>query len=397
MNGSSKRRHDRSHISKPFNTVKDIEGDLIYSSGQILSSMNSEPDHLARDVFINNLQSNLGDPALFPNTSEIEKRVIRILGDLVQLPSSGTGLILSGGSEANITALWAIRNKRMSDFKFNGYITPEIIAPESVHVSIDKAVNLLGLKLIKVPTTSQYQIDLNTVKETVNDKTIAIIGVAGTTALGTIDPLIELNRICLENTLDFHIDAAFGGLVFPFLKSSKEKFNLSFELEALISMTIDIHKMGRVPIPGGGLLWRDRRYPKTIQFTLPYLSGKPTQTTISGTRSGASAIAFMALWDHLGYEGFKEIVNTCIINTKFLSKEMEKRGFLIPIRPVINIVGVKTPEDFPIDVVTLQRDLWIHGWTTTIVNGFLRLVVMPPTKKQKLEEFLDLLDELINN
>ncbi|MFX0173619.1 MAG: tyrosine decarboxylase MfnA [Candidatus Hodarchaeota archaeon] len=397
MNDSSKKQHDRSRISKSFNTVKDIEGDLAYSTGQILSSMNTEPDTLARDVFVNHLISNLGDPALFPNTSEIEKRVVRILGDLVQLPSSGTGIILNGGSEANVTALWAIRNKYISDFKVNGYITPEIIAPESVHVSIDKAANLLGLKLIKVPTTSQYQIDLNSVKETVNDKTIAIIGVAGTTALGTIDPLIELNEICLNNNLDFHIDAAFGGLIFPFLEGYKEKFNLSFELEALISMTIDIHKMGRVPIPGGGLLWRNRHYPKTIQFTLPYLPGSPTQTAISGTRSGASAISFMALWNHLGYEGFKEIVNTCITNTKFLSEELNKRGFLIPVRPIINILGVKTPEDFPIDVVTLQQDLWIHGWTTTVVNGFLRLVVMPPTKKQKLEELLDLLDELIEN
>jgi tyrosine decarboxylase/aspartate 1-decarboxylase len=397
LNGSSKEQYDSLHLFKTFDLEKEIESDFSYSSGQILSSMNSDPDILARNVFINYLSSNLGDPTLFPGTIEIEKRVINILGKLVQLPSSGTGLILSGGSEANVTALWAIRNKNIANFKVNGENTPEIIAPESVHISVDKAANLLGLKLLKVPTTSQYRINLRAVTEIVSPKTIALIGVAGTTALGTIDPLIELNKICLDNNLDLHIDAAFGGLVFPFLQGSKEKYQLSFELESLASMTIDIHKMGRVPIPGGGLLWRNPRYPETIQFTLPYLSGSPTQNTISGTRLGASAIAFATLWDRLGYDGFKEIVQRCISNTKYLTKELDKRGFLIPIIPVINILGVKAPKDFPIDIFSLHRDLWTHGWTTTVVNGFLRFVIMPPTRKHHLEELLTLIDKLIDN
>ncbi|MFX0181526.1 MAG: tyrosine decarboxylase MfnA [Candidatus Hodarchaeota archaeon] len=396
MNGSSKEQLDSSHLFNTLDLEKEIECDSSYSTGQILSSMNSEPDTLARNVFINHLNSNLGDPALFPGTYKIEKHVITILGNLVQLPSSGTGLILSGGSEANVTALWAIRNKNISNFKVNGGNIPEIIAPKSVHVSIDKAANLLGLKLIKIPTTPQYQINLKAVAETISSKTIALIGVAGTTALGTIDPLFKLNKICLDNNLDFHIDAAFGGLVFPFLQDSKEKFHLSFELEALASMTIDIHKMGHVPIPGGGLLWRNTSYPKTIQFTLPYLSGSPKQNTISGTRSGASAVAFASLWDHLGYNGFKEIVSRCISNTKYLTKELDKRGFLIPIKPVINILGVKTPIDFPKDIFSLHQDLWTHGWTTTVVNGFLRFVIMPPTKRHHLEELLNLIDELID-
>jgi tyrosine decarboxylase/aspartate 1-decarboxylase len=301
------------------------------------------------------------------------------------------------GSEANVTALWAIRNKNAANFKVNGQSIPEIIAPESVHVSIDKAANLLGLKLRKIPTTSQYRIDHKAVTKIISNKTIALIGVAGMIALGTIDPLFELNKICLDSNLDLHIDAAFGGLVFPFLQGSKEKYQLSFELEALASMTIDIHKMGRAPIPGGGLLWRSSSYPETIQLILPFLSGSPTQTTISGTKSGASAIAFATLWDHLGYDGFKEIVQQCISNTKYLAKELDKRGFLIPIKHVINILWVKIPKDFPNDIFSLHRELGTHGWTTTVVNGFLRFAIMPPTRKHHLEELLTLIDKLIDN
>ncbi len=354
--------------------------------------MNSSPEKKAREVFIENLEKNLGDPALFPGTVEIERQVVNILGPLFEIPSTGTGVILSGGSEANITALWAIRNKKTKEEKLKTKGKLEIIAPESVHISIDKAADLLGLKLVKVPVTAQYRMDLQKVRKSINKNTIAIVGVAGTTALGTIDPLRALNEICLTHNLDLHIDAAFGGLVFPFLENSYE-FNLSFNLEAVSSMTVDIHKMGRVPIPGGGLLWRNSSYPEAIKFSLSYLAGSPWQTTLTGTRSGAAAIAFASLWNELGFEGFKRIVDTCISDTKFLEEELRSRGFQFPINPVINILGIQSPKN--IDIYSLNKKLWSLGWTTTIVNGLLRVVIMPPTTRKDLERFLELIDRIL--
>ncbi|MFX0124411.1 MAG: tyrosine decarboxylase MfnA [Candidatus Hodarchaeota archaeon] len=381
-------------INESFNAEEKLNKDFSYSSGKILSSMNCEADPFALAIFRNNLEKNLGDPALFPGTVAVETLVIKILGSLFRLPSSGTGVILSGGSEANLTALWAIRNNNVRN---HNYQKPEIIAPESVHISIDKAADLLQLKLIKIPTTSQYQIDLEILADVISEKTIALIGVAGTTAFGTIDPLNELNDICLDYKLDLHIDAAFGGLIFPFLSSTISNSSLSFDLQSLVSLTVDIHKMGRVPIPGGGLLWRNKTYPKAIQFTLPYLAGKPKQTTITGTRTGASAIAFAQFWEKIGFKGFQKIVMTCVKNTQYLSTELVKRGFLIPIKPIINILGVKTPSNFPLNVIELHEKLWQHGWTTTIVNGSLRFVIMPLTRKKQLKNLLILIDQLMNN
>jgi len=379
-------------VNQSFSIKEELKKDFSYSKGKVLSSMNCEADPFAQDVFRDNLEKNLGDPALFPGTMNIEDHVITILGRLFQLPSSGTGVILSGGSEANVTALWAIRNNKNLNLE-----TPEIIVPESVHISFDKAADLLKLKLIKVPTTPKYQVNLEAVIESITKKTIACVGVAGTTAFGTIDPLNELNKICLEHQLDMHIDAAFGGLVFPFLPQSREKFFLSFDLKSVVSITVDIHKMGRVPIPGGGLLWRDNIYPQAIQFTLPYLAGNPKQITITGTRSGASTIAFASLWNKIGFKGFQKIVFSCIENTQYLAEELEKRGLSIPIKPPINILGVKIPTNFPLNVFELHRKLWEQGWTTTIVNGCLRFTIMPLTRKAQLEKLLLLIDHLINN
>ncbi|MFX0211971.1 MAG: pyridoxal-dependent decarboxylase, partial [Candidatus Hodarchaeota archaeon] len=181
------------HINDSSGTEKRLNKDFSYSTGKVLSSMNCKADPIALEVFRKSLEKNLGDPALFPGTAAIETHVIKILGSLFDLPPSGTGVILSGGSEANLTALWAIRNNNVRNCDIH---KPEVIAPESVHISIDKAADLLQLKLIKVPTTPQYQINLEAVLDAISEKTIALIGVAGTTAFGTIDPLKELNDIC---------------------------------------------------------------------------------------------------------------------------------------------------------------------------------------------------------
>jgi tyrosine decarboxylase/aspartate 1-decarboxylase len=383
---------EESSIKDSLDINEQLTKDFNYSTGQILSSMNSIPEKRARKSFIDNLEKNLGDPALFPGAVEIERQVVNILGNLFQLPPTGTGVILSGGSEANITALWAIRNMNIQKGKTNNEGTFEIIAPESVHISIDKAADLLGLKLVKVPVTTQYRINLQEVKKKINNRTIAIVGVAGTTALGTIDPLRDLNDICLKNNLDLHIDAAFGGLVIPFLENCF-KYDLSFNLETVSSITVDIHKMGRVPTPGGGLLWRNSSYPEAIQFTLPYLAGSPQQTTLTGTRSGASTIAFASLWNEQGFEGFQRIADACISNTKYLEEELRNRGFHFPINPIINILGIEPPEN--IDICFLNKELWSHGWTTTIINGLLRVVIMPPTTRKDLERFLGLVDKII--
>ena len=115
-----------SHVKQVSSITSELNKDQSYNAGTILSSMNSEADISAKEVFIQHLESNLGDPALFPGTQNIEAQTIKILGELFDLPSSGTGRILTGGSEANITALWAIRNKVRKKFQETPHTQLEI-------------------------------------------------------------------------------------------------------------------------------------------------------------------------------------------------------------------------------------------------------------------------------
>ncbi len=385
---------DQSSSVRRINLNSELEKDFSYTTGQILSSMNCQAEKNAREIFIQYLESNLGDPALFPGTKNIEAYVIGILGRFFDLPENGTGLVLAGGSEANITAMWAIRNNERKKTTHSHSHPLEILAPQSAHISINKAIDLLNLKLVSIPVTDKYQIDIKKAKRSISSQTIGVVGVAGTTAFGTIDPLLELNELCLENGLPLHIDAAFGGMVFPFLPNSID-YNLSFELKSLVSMTVDIHKMGRVPIPGGGLLWRDKSYAQAIEFTLPYLAGHPRQNTLSGTRSGASSVAFAYLWEILGFKGFQTEVERCIQNTKFLAGELVKRGFKIPNDPIINILGVQIPDFSSFSQEEFHKVLWDHGWTTSLVNSALRFVIMPATSREHLIKLLHVIDDLM--
>lgn len=371
-----------------------LKEDNDYRDGRTFSSFNTMPDELAVKIFSENLYRNLGDPALFPGTHKIEREAVSILGNLLNQPSDGYGNIISGGSEANITALWSLRN---SFQKKNSAFTHdlEIIAPETIHVSVDKAADLLNVKLRKIKVDSNFQMDIGELESTISDKTMAVAAIAGTTILGTVDPIEEIGRICDDRNIPIHVDAAFGGLVLPFMPYN-DLFD--FRVNAVKTITVDIHKMGRAPIPGGGILWKNKDLLKRISFTLPYLSKESQKhNTISGSRNGASAIAFVALWKKLGgYQGYKKIVDNCLANTKLLSKGLKELSFVIPVKPVMNIVGVKTTTDMNLSVTELTRSLWDRGWKTTVVKNFLRLVVLPPTKREHIKSFLEEIERIIN-
>jgi len=243
-----------------------LKGDFTYESGKIIGSMCTLPHPFAQKVYARFIDKNLGDAGLFPAVAQLEKEVIEMLGALLSNVEA-SGHIVTGGTEANLLALWAA--KRISK-KENG----EVIVPVSVHCSFDKAADLLGLKVVKVGLNSSFKVDVEAVKKAVNQRTIGIVGVAGTTGLGVVDPIAELSEIAVEKGLYLHVDAAFGGFVLPFLKVlgfNVPKFD--FSLEGVSSITVDPHKMGLAPIPAGGILFRDNSVEDAITWNVSYLAG----------------------------------------------------------------------------------------------------------------------------
>lgn len=366
-----------------------LNKDLTYESGKILGSMCTTPHKLAKKVMMMYPEKNLGDPGLFKGTQEIEIETIKMLGTLLNNPKSW-GYIVSGGTEGNIVAMRIARNIGRKKVKGR----PEVIIPVSAHASFDKAADLLGLRLIRIALDNKYRANISEVKKAITTKTIAIIGIAGTTSLGTIDPIEELSDIATENNLYLHVDAAFGGMVIPFLEKLGYKIpRFDFRNKGVTSITIDPHKMGLAPIPTGGILFKNRTYILENCFEIPYLAGgNYAHPIILGTRPGATILATWATLKHLGIKGYTKIVKNCMKVTHQLEKGIEQiQNIELPTKPVINIVGITSKN---LNIHQIDKELRKQNWALGKFENLLRAVIMPHVKPQHIQHFLKDLEQI---
>ncbi|RMF91591.1 MAG: tyrosine decarboxylase MfnA, partial [Methanobacteriota archaeon] len=337
----------------------------------------TSPPDFVKEVFSQFLETNLGDAGLFPGTAELEEWVITSIAELHGV-EDGTGFIVSGGTEANIIALWAARNRSGRR---------KVILPETAHFSLDKACNLLGLEIVRAEVDEDKCVDIGDVESRADSDTCAIVGIAGSTEYGTVDDIEALSEIAAEHGAHLHVDAAFGGFVLPFLKDTGFDLEKPLPPGGFDSITVDPHKMGLVPIPCGCLIFRDRGMLRHIETEAPYLT-KKRQHTIVGTRSGAPAAAAYAAFRLLGKDGYQRIVTACMENTMHLYNRLLELG--IPVRkPTINILVFSLP---PRSFEALES----RGWRLSMTReGEARIIVMPHVTRQVIEEFLRDLEEVL--
>jgi len=365
-----------------------LRGDFTYNSGRIIGSMCTVPNPLAKKVYSRFLDKNLGDPGLFPAAVEIERETMKMLGTILSNPEA-SGHIVTGGTEANVLALWAARALAKKT-------NPEVVVPASAHCSFDKAGDLLGIKIVKARLNERFQVDVASVKKALNSKTIALVGMAGTTALGVVDPIDDLSELALEKNLYLHVDAAFGGFVLPFLRDLGYNVpSFDFAVRRVCSITVDPHKMGLAPIPAGGIVFRNESFGKAVSWGISYLSGGETeQTTLVGTRSGASAIAVWAVMKHLGREGYRKIVRKCMHLTAKLTEEIPKiRGLSVVTEPTMNVVGLKSDA---FDIRRIAEELRLRKWAISLFPHHIRIVLMPHIQEKHVDEFLQDLNKITN-
>jgi tyrosine decarboxylase/aspartate 1-decarboxylase len=357
-----------------------LQNDHSYAGGSIMGSMCTSPHPLARKIFSRYIHKNVGDPGLFPATAELEGKTVAMLGRLLS-NEAAAGFILTGGSEANIAALWTA--KLLHKDKGN-----EVLVPESAHFSFDKAASLLELKLNKVPLTDDFTVDAGELEKRITPRTIAIVGIAGTTPLGVVDPIPELSRIAVKQGLYLHVDAALGGFILPFLPALGRKApEFDFSLPGVSSITIDPHKMGMSVIPGGGIIYRSAELAAVVHVFVPYLAGGETaQATVVGTRSGASVLAAWAMLKHLGRGGYTEVVKRCMENTDYLAQGIkETDGLYLPCKPVLNVVGVASRK---LPAQALAARLRARGWALSLFPEHIRVVLMPHVRRSHIRRFL---------
>ena len=198
----------------------------------------------------------------------VELQVIEWLKEALGMPSIASGLLVSGGSMANLIGLAVARNAKagfevMSEGIHSLKQRITFYTSDQTHSSVRKAIELLGIgsdNLIEVATDSSYRIDLQELRRVIKrDREagclpVCVIGNAGTTNTGAVDSLAELADIALEENLWFHVDGAFGDLAFL---SEKRRALLDGMVRA-DSLAFDLHKWLYVPYDAGCILIRDR-------------------------------------------------------------------------------------------------------------------------------------------
>jgi tyrosine decarboxylase/aspartate 1-decarboxylase len=355
--------------------------DLQYD--RFFSTMCTRPHSIAVKAHNLFLETNLGDPGLFPGVAELEARTIRIMGELLGCPDA-VGYISTGGTESNIQAIRAARSA-------SRVRAGNIVVPASAHFSFDKIGDLLNLEVRKADLDENLKVDVSSVERLVDDRTVAMVGIAGTTEFGQVDPIDKLAQIAKDRRIHLHVDAAFGGFVLPFLD---QDYLWDFRIDGVSSITIDPHKMGMSTIPAGGLLFRTTKDINALELDTHYLT-VARQASLTGTRSGASAAATYAVMIHLGRSGFKNVVGYCMDLTRHLVAGSRKIGVNPVIKPVMNVVALKVKS--PAEVRSELIKLGWHVSMTREPNRALRLILMPHITHENIDLFLEELEATLKN
>ncbi|RLF41224.1 MAG: tyrosine decarboxylase MfnA [Thermoplasmata archaeon] len=341
----------------------------------ILGSMCTVPHEIARKAYAMFIETNLGDHELFQGTKHLEEKAIEWVAQMLHAPPDYGGLLTSGGTESNITALWIYRllsGKR------------EVVVPKQAHFSFMKAASLLEMNL-RVVECSRFM-RARDVEKYLSDDTACVVAVAGNTPFGYIDEVEEIAEMCGDAGIFLHVDAAFGGFVAPFVSDKRFDFRTGIS-----SISVDAHKMGMACIPCGFLLLKKEEWLEEIKVRSRCTHSR-FQATLLGTRPGAAAAAAYAVMQYLGRDGYTKTAEQCMESTCHLARLLDDAG--IPyVEPELNLVAIRVT-----DPVAVAKRLVPLNWFVGIdeEHGTIRVVCMPHVRRDMLNKFVADLQKVIS-
>lgn len=285
----------------------------------------------------------------FDGTQQIEREVLQVLAvDIFYCNEEKyDGYIATGGTEANIEALWIYRNMFKKEYhaKQDEIV---ILCSEDSHYSMPKGANLLDLDIAfiavdfetrKIKTNALDQ-TIKTLKEN-GKKYFIVVSNMATTMFGSVDDPKIYATYLRKNDVTFrmHIDGAFGGFIYPFkANSSKDTDRIDFSNPDISSITIDAHKMLQAPYGTGIFLCRKGLITYAATKEAQYVNG--TDVTVSGSRSGTNAIAVWMILFSYGFYGWFEKISILLMRTDWFCKQLDQLNIKYYRNPRMNIITI---------------------------------------------------------
>ncbi|HET7458826.1 MAG TPA: aminotransferase class V-fold PLP-dependent enzyme [Gemmatimonadaceae bacterium] len=237
--------------------------------GYITSS--PAPIGMLGDLLAAAVNPNVGSWRLGPVATEIEAQTVRWIGELLGYPSTGGGLLVSGGNLANFVAFLAARRAAATaagwDVRTLGLRDPaarplRVYASAETHTWIQKAADLFGLgtdAIRWIPTDDALRMNVGALRDAMTrdraagDVALMVVGTAGSVSTGAIDPLADIAAVCRETGTWFHVDGAYGAFAAALPDASPDMK----ALRLADSVAVDPHKWLYAPLEAGCTLVRD--------------------------------------------------------------------------------------------------------------------------------------------
>ena len=284
---------------------------------------------------------------IFKGSQEIEKDLVRICAEEIfgAEPKSYDGYVASGGTEANIEACWIYRNYFEKEL---GAKAEEIVLiySEDSHYSFPKASNLLALRSVvfKVQADTR-EVDMKDLEEKLlaeikKGTRYFIVNVnLSTTMFGSVDDIDKMTDLfnLLNVEYKLHVDAAFGGFIYPFTNPGSRH---NFLNPNVSSITIDGHKMLQAPYGTGIFLVRKHLMEYVCTEEASYVQGK--DYTLCGSRSGANAACVWMILHMHGSVGWTVKMNHLLDKTNSLCSALDGMGVEYYRNPYLNIIAIKS-------------------------------------------------------
>ena len=377
----------------------------------------------------------------FSGTQALERYVIGMTAELMGAnPSDVHGYISSGGTEGNIMGVLTAREY----FRQKNDYPVVVLGSFFTHYSFRKAVWLLDISsenwgkcnhcsdVFRRPVHHIYnsnsrngrfdllgtdktgRISLLQLEDAIRsyycngERNFLIVLNQGNVITGAIDNTYAVNELlnALKGELSdanfyVHVDAAFGGFVVPFLY---DKRPICFQMDNVASVTMDPHKMGLAPYPAGIFLYRKDfnsiNLRDLLGVQMGYVPGG-TDGTLIGSRPGASAAACYAIFNSLGFEGYRENVKQCMQNANMLSDLLKKNNKIKVIDNDLNVVsfsigqpGFELSSEF-IESMMLVHHLYPIDFSNPRdhVQQIYKVTCMPHVTQDLITTFIKLLEE----
>ena len=244
----------------------------------------------------------------FPSLDRYEKDVVGMVLELLNAPAEAGGSLSTGGTESNFMAVKTARDWAKEHLAAATH--PNMVVPRTAHPSFDKAAQMLGVEVVRVPESPDFKADVAAMASSVDTNTIMIVASAPPYPYGETDPVEWIAETAIEHGLWMHVDGCLGGFILPFAREIDVSIPpFDFAVAGVMSMSSDIHKYGYAAKGISALVLRDaelERYQRSTFDDWP--SGLYSTANVSGSRSGGALASAWAVMNHLGWQGYMDVV-----------------------------------------------------------------------------------------